>query len=236
VRWTLRRVGLQRESYPLDWVNSFDVRRAAAFVHEADHGFVAHLCASTLHVDRAHPDGERRLYSTRFSLRLPHEFERDRSISHDDLGRRYQRRFDRLRAHCRDAEFVLFLRAVSHEYYEVPGEAEEAYAQAEEELHDRLTEVCGHRRYLLILMSHRQFFHTRDAADGRTVRVNRVVPFENGFYDAVSDEPRGAPVFDFYEVALARVAVLVRNATLPADLHSGIRRELSSHSTRVGRP
>ena len=224
--WTLRRIGLQQEAYPLDWVNSFDVRRAVAFVREADHHFVADLCASPLQVDRAHPDAEQRLYSTRFSLRLPHEFDRDPAISREELARRYQRRFDRLRAHCRDAGVVVFLRSVSHEYHEVRGEDEGAYDQADEELLPHLTEVCGHRRYALVLMSHRQFFQTPGVDGRRIVRVNHVVPFENGFYDAVPGDLSGTQVFGFYDAARARVAALGQGVTGADGVHAGIYREL----------
>lgn len=201
VSWTLRKIGVQKGSYPIDWVNSFRFSRLLDFIDEFSIDSLKGFEPSPIDADAASATS---YYIPRYGMRFPHEHDVNPEIGIQEIGERYARRFDRLRAHCKAASHVVFLRTNAVRTYNLaPEDVDEYSPDVILKAARVLGDLAGHNRFTLAILRERLAIPAIDAPF--VAQAELLVPFENGFYDADVSQPREAGAFDFFRRGLAPI-------------------------------
>lgn len=113
VSWTLRKIGLQFESMPLDWVNSFSIQGVNLFLEELSAHFINNLkpCFST-----GEENDRNILSSDKYNFRMPHEYDLNPERSLFDIYDTYKMRIERFRTEIVNNE-VIFVRKLHDKSY-----------------------------------------------------------------------------------------------------------------------
>jgi hypothetical protein len=201
VSWTLRKIGIQKGSYPIDWVNSFRFSRLLDFIDEFSIDSLKDFEPSPIDADAASATS---YYITRYAMRFPHEHDLNPGISIREISERYARRFERLRAHCKAARHIVFLRTNAVRTYNLaPEDVDEYSPDVILKAARVLGDLVGHNRFTLAILRERLEVPAIDAPF--IAQANLLVPFENGFYDADMSQPRKAEAFNFFRSGLAPI-------------------------------
>jgi len=227
VSWTLRRIGLQTESLPLDWVNSFRFGAMLDALESFSEADILAMQRSSLPVDK---DSASVYENPEYGFRLPHEHDVNPENSREEIAARYARRFDRLKSACRSADHVVFIRTLAVATYGLPKETAADYSsEAINRAAGVLEGLCGHDRFTLVLCDQREAEIAALSATGNPRVTSAVlhIPFENVIFTARQDRPSKEAARAIYEEALrdlglaesvADVAACFRRLTSPQEV------------------
>ncbi len=197
VSWTLRKIGLQQKSYPLDWVNSSSV---ASISYILANGFTQVIPSwqKSDFVDDVNLGFNNNKYLVKhLSLRFPHEYDVNPEIDLQDIVIRYERRMARLALDV-SLNRVIFIRNVEIGYGGYPAEDPIVYKENEEKLYNSLVSICGHTNFVVFLFS-RSVNFDYEPTNQNFFLIKKSIPFENGFYKFNSDYLVGDVIFNFYK-------------------------------------
>jgi hypothetical protein len=202
VSWTLRKIGFQQASYPIDWVNSFRFDKLLDFIEAYDPATLREMQPSTIDVDRAVAN---RYYLPAYEIRLPHEHDVEPDITLDGISDKYTRRFERLRSDISLAAQVIFVRCVAHRCYDLKPESPDAYTpDLVRRAVDVLRHACGHDRFTLILLSEQPGLPVEPI--DHVVRARLDLPFENVFFKLKATAPTMEDAADVFRESIEHLS------------------------------
>lgn len=154
VKMTLDAVGINGPSLPLDWVNSFSIIGALDFLVSYNFSYQDSALYSIIGKDNRDGQGPV-LYLPRFNIRMPHESNNGIDIDISLIQDKYFRRLNRFKNlfHSSDTKsrHIFFIRLLDGGY--VGCEGIRPYLQNEDEIFQRLTDICGFNTFSLIILS-----------------------------------------------------------------------------------
>jgi len=191
VSWTLRKIGLQGPSFPIDWVNSFSFAGVLDFFSDSSSDFVNGLepCKKT-----GEEENDKILYSSKYHFRLPHEYDLDPNKSVASIKKMYQRRIERFFEKCKEAEKIIFVRNLYEKPYKtVQPENLEQIDSLSSKFCALIERQLGNKEFIVIFSSYtdRHFKFT----NAKCLYLNQILPFENGFFDYDTTKVLGNDLF-----------------------------------------
>jgi hypothetical protein len=194
VSWTLRRLQLQTNSFPFDWINLSNFNFLQNIINtgffEIINNWDISDFPSDLYKDNIF------LYKN-FNLRFPHEYDVNPDINIDNIIIRYQRRLDRFYESIRTNN-VIFIRLVEEGYGNYPSETSATYEDSELSTVNFFRSICGHNNFKIIIFSKNVNFNFFPISPNIIV-IKGAIPFENGFYEYNSNLVNGDLIFEFYK-------------------------------------
>lgn len=202
VSWTIRKVGLQKVSYPLDWVNSFNLRGVIDFFKAGSADFINELTNSSATNEG---DDKKILFSEKYQFRLPHEYDKDPSKSLTAIYDMYKRRIERFFEHCSDSHGVIFIRNINRKPYKsVPPENLQDLNNEAKEFCKLIEQRIGHGNFIVIFTTYDDI--SLEFTDSKCFFINKVLPFENGFFEYDNTKLNGSEFFGFNKKFLSSLS------------------------------
>lgn len=202
VSWTLRKIGLQNFSYPLDWVNTFRFRLGLKFIQDFTPNLASKFVESPVISDKGRSNIH---YLQEYMIRLPHEYDLNPNSTIEEISEKYQRRLERLREHCSGARHVIFIRSMAHRCYNLQPEGLGDYEYGTLNNIDRiLKDICNGDHFTILLLYEDEAFSGLKQLESlpRLAVAYNEVPFENGFFSLNKDLPVGTDAFSVFSNAL----------------------------------
>jgi len=155
--WMLRNSGLQTSSFPLDWLNSFNLSNLVKFLNDESCSFINRLDKSPFQIDKEKMSV---LYSHELKFRFPHEFDKHPSNTLGDIYTTYLRRLNRMRKISEASNKVVFIRWISTDNFSGDAILDDQLAVSVSalELERALEALCGHDRFSIIFLTNQPGF------------------------------------------------------------------------------
>jgi|GEM_PF-5807889 len=198
VSWTLRKAGLQNQSYAFDWINSFKFNDLIRYIDNFSEDIFLNMEKSPVNVDKDKNDS---YFIKEYNFRLPHEHDIKKDITFPEIAEKYKRRYNRLKDVCQNSDDIIFLRVVAHRCYDLAPETENDFSDYLEYVRV-LNNFCGHSNYKLCLLSEKGWPPPPATEIQNIIKLNLEVPFENGFFNLVNAKEQGAEAITLFSNGL----------------------------------